>query len=84
MAALSKQNYKWIIVITFLGIIFVPGLMPAAIFKTIALVVFGGICLLFEFLYLKDIPANAPKSEKSQTILLIFLTIVLLGLNFII
>jgi hypothetical protein len=82
MAALSKQNYKWIIVIAFLGIIFVPGMMPAAIFKTISLVVFGAICLLFEILYLKEIPANAPKSEKNQTLLLILVTIMLLGLNF--
>lgn len=84
MALLSKQNYKWIIVITFLGIIFVPGLMPAAIFKTISLVLFGGLCLIFEYLYLKNIPANAPKSEKNQTLLLILLTIMLLGLNFIV
>lgn len=86
MAALSKQSYKWIIIVTFVGIILVPGIMPSAIFKTTSLVILGSICLLFEFLSLRNLDAKAVnyKSENRQTLLLILLTIILVGLNFIV
>ena len=84
MAALPKQNYKWVIIITFIGIILVPSMMPSPTFKTIALIAFGAVCLFFELLSLRSINSNAEnfKSEYRQTLVLIMLTITLLVVNF--
>lgn len=90
MASLSNgrtsKSYKWFIILSFLGIIFVPGMMPSPTFKTAALGVLGAICLLFEFLSLKNLNSSSDnfKSEFRQTLLLIALTIALLGVNFVV
>jgi hypothetical protein len=56
------------------------------LFKSIALGVFGGGCLFFELLSLKSLKINANnyRSEFRQTVLLIFLTIMLLIVNLVI
>lgn len=86
MAVLAKQNYKWIIIVTFVGILFIPGMMPSALFKMIALVGLGSVCLIFEFLSLRNLDSKADdfKSEFRQTWLLIALTIILLVVNFLV
>ncbi len=85
MTLLKKQNYKWIIVLSFLGIIFVPGMLPSPTFKTPVLVVFGGICLICELLYLRSLDAKTEnfKSDFRQTLALILFTIILLVVNFV-
>ena len=84
MATLSKPNYKWVIILTFIGIILVPSMMPSPTFKTVAVLGLGAICLFFEFLALKNInPVTENyKSESRQTLVLILLTIILLVVNF--
>lgn len=86
MTFLSNQNYKWIIVVLFLGLVIAPAQMPSPMFKSIALGVFGGGCLFFELLSLKSLKNNSHKyrSEFRQTVLLIFLTIMLLIVNLVI
>ena len=86
MAALSKQNHKWVIILTFISIIIVPGMLQSPMLKTIAVVGLGGICLLFEFLSLKNLSSSATnyKSEFRQTLLLIVLTVILLVVNFLV
>lgn len=86
MTFLSSQNYKWIIVVLFLGLIVVPAQIPSPMFKSIALGVFGGGCLFFELLSLRSLKNSTEKyrSEFRQTVLLIFLTIMLLIVNLVI
>jgi heme/copper-type cytochrome/quinol oxidase subunit 4 len=84
MAALSKQNYKWVIILTFIGIILVPSMVPSPTFKTIALIGLGVVCLFFELLSFRSLHSNDEnfKSEYRQTLLLIILTITLLVVTF--
>jgi hypothetical protein len=86
MTFLSNQNFKWIIIVLFLGLVVAPAQIPSPMFKSIALGVFGGGCLFFELLSLKSLKNNADtyRSEFRQTILLIFLTIMLLIVNLVI
>jgi len=86
MTFLSNQNYKWIIVILFLGLVIAPAQISSPMFKSIALGVFGGGCLFFELLSLRSLKNNANnyRSEFRQTVLLIFLTIMLLIVNLVI
>ncbi|MFN3490120.1 MAG: hypothetical protein ACK4YV_13355 [Emticicia sp.] len=86
MTFLSSQNYKWIIVVLFLGLIVVPALIPSPMFKSIALGVFGGGCLFFELLSLRSLEKNAKnyRSEFRQTVLLFVLTVMLLIVNLVI
>lgn len=86
MTFLSSQNYKWIIVVLFLGLVIVPAQMPSPTFKSIALGVLGGSCLFFEVLSLRSLKKNSEnyRSEFRQTVLLIALTIMLLIVNLVI
>jgi hypothetical protein len=86
MTFLSSQNFKWIIVVLFLGLIIAPAQMPSPTFKSIALGVLGGGCLFFEILSLRSLKNTAEnyRSEFRQTVLLIFLTIMLLIVNLVI
>lgn len=86
MTFLSNQNYKWIILVLFLGLVFVPAQIPSPMFKSIALGFFGGGCLFFELLSLKSLKntANTYRSEFRQTVLLIILTVMLLIVNLVI
>jgi hypothetical protein len=86
MTFLSKQNFKWIIIVLFLGLVVAPAQIPSPMFKSIALGAFGGGCLFFELLSLKSLKNNADtyRSEFRQTVLLIFLTIMLLIVNLVI
>ena len=86
MTFLSNQNYKWIIIVLFLGLVIAPAQIPSPMFKSIALGVFGGGCLFFELLSLRSLKSNSDKyrSEFRQTVLLIFLTIMLLIVNLVI
>ena len=82
----SAQNYKWIIVILFLGLIIAPSQMPSPTFKSIALGLLGGGCIFFEILSLKNLKKTEDnyRNEFRQTALLIFLTIMLLVVNLVI
>ncbi|WP_064198475.1 MULTISPECIES: hypothetical protein [Emticicia] len=86
MTFLSNQNYKWIIIILFLGVIIAPAQMPSPTFKSIALGVLGGGCIFFELLSLRSLKSSAEnyRSEFRQTVLLIFLTAMLLIVNLVI
>ena len=86
MTFLSSQNFKWIIVVLFLGLIIAPAQMPSPAFKSIALGVLGGGCLFFEVLSLRSLKNNSEnyRSEFRQTVLLITLTILLLIVNLVI
>lgn len=86
MTFLSSQNFKWIIIVLFLGLIIAPAQMPSPTFKSIALGVLGGGCLFFELLSLRSLKNSTEnyRSEFRQTVLLIFLTIMLLVVNLVI
>ena len=86
MATLSKPNYKWVIILTFIGIILVPSMMPSPTFKTVAVLGLGAISLFFEFLSLKNINSATKnfKAESRQTWVLILMTIILLVFNFVV
>lgn len=86
MTFLSSQNYKWIIVVLFLGLIIAPSQIPSPMFKSIALGVFGGGCLFFELLSLRSLKNSVEnyQSQFRQTVLLIVLTILLLIVNLVI
>lgn len=87
MALLSnKHSYKWYIILSFIGIILIPSMIPSPTFKTISALGLGAICLLFEFLNLKNLDSKAEnfKTESRQTWVLIMLTIILLVVNFLI
>lgn len=86
MTFLSNQNYKWIIIVLFLGVIIAPAQMPSPTFKSIALGVLGGGCIIFELLSLRSLKSNTEnyRSEFRQTVLLIFLTVMLLVVNLVI
>lgn len=86
MTFLSNQNFKWVIIVLFLGVIIAPAQMPSPTFKSIALGVLGGGCLFFEFLSLRSLKSSAEnyRSEFRQTLLLIFLTVMLLIVNLVI
>ena len=87
MAILSNgQSYKWFIILSFLSLIIVPSMILSPTFKTIAVFGLGGICLLFEFLSLKNLNSKAEsfKNEFRQTLVLIALTIILTVVNFLV
>lgn len=86
MTFLSSQNFKWIIIILFLGVVIAPAQMPSPNFKSIALGVLGGGCIFFELLSLRSLKNSAEnyRSEFRQTVLLIFLTAMLLVVNLVI
>lgn len=86
MTFLSNQNYKWIIIVLFLGVIIAPAQMPSPTFKSIALGVLGGGCIIFELLSLRSLKSSTEnyRSEFRQTVLLIFLTAMLLIVNLVI
>jgi hypothetical protein len=86
MTFLSNQNYKWILVVLFMGLIFAPAQIPSPMIKSIALGVFGGGCLFFGLLSLRSLKKNADnyRSEFRQTALLILLTVMLLIVNLVI
>ncbi len=69
---LSANKLKWTIIISFLALVFLPGQMPAAVLKQIAIGVCGAICVLFQFINLKN--ANT-KSNRIQSIILLLITI---------
>lgn len=78
MALFKKENYKWIIILTFFGLIFLPGKMPplpAIKFSVVGLM--GGLCLLYQLIYLKNVVPTTenPKTDARQTLILMFLTI---------
>lgn len=83
MAVLSKQSYRWIIVLTFLAIIILPGMMPSPTLRNVTLGVVGALCLLFQFLNLSVVdPNRSRKADVIQAWILILFTIVLLIVNF--
>ena len=83
MAVLSKQSYRWIIVLTFLGIIILPGMMPSPTLRNTTLAVLGLICLIFQFLNLSVAdPTRNRKTDVIQSWILILFTIILLIVNF--
>lgn len=83
MAILSKQSYRWIIVLTFLGIIILPGMMPSPTLRNTTLGVLGFICLICQFLNLRIVDPNRNrKTDIVQSWILILFTIVLLIVNF--
>jgi len=83
MAVFSKQSYRWIIVLTFLAIIIVPGMMPSPTLRNVTLGVVGLICLLFQFLNLNTVdPNRSRKADVIQSWVLILFTIILLIVNF--
>ena len=86
MTFLSNQNYKWVIIVLFLGLVIAPAQIPSPMFKSIALGVFGGGCLFFELLSLKSLKNSTEdyRSKFRQTVLLIFLTVMLLIVNLVI
>ncbi len=86
MTFLSSQNYKWVIVVLFLGLVIAPAQMPSPMFKSITLGVFGGGCLFFQLLSLRSLKNNTEnyQSQFRQTVLLIVLTIMLLIVNLVI
>lgn len=86
MTFLSSQNFKWIIIVLFLGVVIAPAQMPSPTFKSMALGVLGGGCIFFELLSLRSLKKSAEnyRSEFRQTILLIFLTAMLLIVNLVI
>ncbi|MCU0324855.1 MAG: hypothetical protein MUF45_06325 [Spirosomaceae bacterium] len=74
----KKENFKWVIIVTFFGLVFLPGKMPplpALKFSVVG--VMGGLCLLFQLFYLKNVAptTESPKADIRQTLILIFLTI---------
>lgn len=81
--SLSNQNYKWVIILLFLGLVVVPFQLPSPTLKMGASIAFGGACIFFEFLSLKSLKAAEEnlKAKTIQTILLIVLTGILLVLN---
>ena len=85
MAFLSKRSFVWIIVLSFLGIILVPGIVQSPSVRNTILGVFGSICLLFQFLNLSaGSTERSKKSDLVQGIILIVLTITLLVVNFLV
>ncbi|CAH0995680.1 hypothetical protein EMA8858_01805 [Emticicia aquatica] len=86
MSIISSQNFKWIIIVLFLGLIIVPAQIPSPTIKSTAVGVLGGLCLFFEILSLRSLKNSAEYSQIKfrQTSLLIFLTILLLVVNFVI
>jgi hypothetical protein len=85
MTFLTKQNYKWVIIILFLGIIVGPSQIPSPTFKSLILAVFGGGALFFELLSLRSLKKTDEKFQTNfrQTMLLIVLTVLLLVVNFV-
>jgi uncharacterized membrane protein YeaQ/YmgE (transglycosylase-associated protein family) len=69
---LSANRLKWIIIISFLALVFLPGQMPAAILKKITIGLCGAICVIFQLMNLKNINS---KSDRFQSIFLLFITI---------
>ncbi len=86
MAVLSKQNLKWVIIITYIGIISVSSVLQSPTLKTMAVLALGAICLICEFLSLRSLQPNDVnyKSDSRQTWLLIVLTIALIIVNFLV
>lgn len=86
MTFLSNQNYKWIIIVLFLGLVIAPAQIPSPMFKSITLGVFGGGCLFFELLSLRSLKNSSEnyRSQFRQTVLLIVLTVLLLIVNLVI
>ncbi len=83
MAVLSKQSYRWIIVLTFLGIIILPGMMPSPTLRNSTLGVLGLICLLCQFLNMRIAdPERNRKTDIIQSWILFLFTIILLIVNF--
>jgi membrane-bound ClpP family serine protease len=84
--SISNQNYKWIIILLFLGLVIVPAQIPSPMIKNGAIGVLGGFCLLFEFLSLKSLKNSEEmyQTKFRQTSLLIVLTVLLLVVNFVI
>ncbi|MFD2520681.1 hypothetical protein ACFSR2_07305 [Emticicia soli] len=83
MAILSKKTSRWIIVLTFLGIIILPAMMPSPLLRNSTLGTLGTICLLLQFLNLGTVDPNRNrKTDLIQAWVLIFFTILLLIVNF--
>lgn len=83
MAVLSKKSYRWIIVLTFLGIIILPGMMPSPTLRNTTLGVLGLVCLVCQFLNMRIIdPERNRKTDVIQSWILFLFTIVLLIVNF--
>ena len=85
MAFFSKRSFVWIIVLSFFVIILMPGMVQSPSIRNTILGVFGSISLLFQFISLGSV--NSEKSKKSdftQGIILIVLTIALLAANFLV
>jgi hypothetical protein len=72
-----KKNYKWIVLISFLALIFVPKLMPITSLKWGVIIITTVLCLFFEFASLKD----ATQKETKQTWLLMVLTVAMAVVN---
>lgn len=70
---LSANRLKWIIIISFLALVFLPGQMPAAILKKIAIGLCGAICVIFQLINFKNITNQ--KGDRFQTIFLLLITI---------
>jgi membrane-bound ClpP family serine protease len=83
---ISNQNYKWIIILLFLGIIIIPSQISSPTIKSAALGVLGGLCLIFEVLSLRSLKNTEEKYQAKfrQTVILFVLTILLLVVNFLI
>jgi hypothetical protein len=87
MAIFSKRSFVWIIVLSFLGIILLPGMVQSPSTRNIILAVFGSICLLFQFISMAIGGSNSernPKTDRIQSIVLLILTVTLLIVNFLV
>ncbi|PLK44582.1 hypothetical protein [Emticicia sp. TH156] len=88
MAIFSKRSFVWIIVLSFLGIILLPGMIQSPSTRHIILVVFGSICLLFQLISMaiggSSSTERNPKTDRIQSIVLLILTITLLVVNFLV
>ncbi|UTA66246.1 hypothetical protein [Emticicia sp. 21SJ11W-3] len=87
MAIFSKRSFVWIIVLSFLGIILLPGMIQSPSTRHIILAVFGSICLLFQLISMATGGNSAernPKTDRIQSIVLLILTITLLVVNFLV
>ena len=84
--SISNQNYKWITILLFLGLVIAPAQIPSPMIKNIVIGTLGGLCLIFEVLSLKSLKSGEEnyQSKFRQTVILFVLTILLLVVNFVI
>lgn len=81
MSAISKDRLKWVAIISFLLLVFVPGKIPMPLVKNIAIGLFGAITVFSQLMSLKDAET---KSQYREGIILLVLSVIIVALFFII